>query len=301
MIPDYYSPSAARAINGAGDVVGWSPVGKHTTPDGTSEVRPYDAFLSKANGLMQDIASPCPCPDKGDIQYYFVCGLAVNGKDQVLVSIQTLKTTKVSFGAVTRGELWQHGSSSQFPSGSFSTAHIRSTMAALSWEPLGRREPTRMGKPYCFGVTICLRGQAAYTQDGRQVVTLPTLPGYTNGSAYRVDDAGDIVGSCNNPQTGRILATLWPKAGRPAGESIDAPPIALGSLLASRLGIDLRYGWLINRQRQIVAGRRLGQHLSKSLARDFPTLAVEAVTGEIGDEVRRVRVDELATHLRGRR
>jgi len=46
--------------------------------------------------------------------------------------------------------------------------------------------------------------------------------------------------------------------------------------------------------RFIATAKYVAQQLPKALAKEFPSLAVQAVTGEIGDEMRRIRVEELA-------
>jgi hypothetical protein len=108
----------------------------------------------------------------------------------------------------------------------------------------------------CNLVQICKRGQAAYTRDGTHVVLLNPLPGFSNASAYGVNDRGDISGTSYQPKTGVSRATLWLHAVAPAGKKSNATPIDLNALIPANPSDTLVGAGLINNNRQIVSAYR---------------------------------------------
>jgi uncharacterized membrane protein len=225
--PRYWSQSGANAINAFGSVAGWSAVGKGG---------PSDAFLKPAGGKMTDIEHPGPESSVSDSSI----AQAINDRGDVLVVTY--------YQGFVRANLWHNGNTIVLPFRALQYGH----------QPLNDSGvvvgTTRTAA--CNRVTICTRGQAAYTRDGAHVVLLRPLPGFPNASAYDINDNGDITGTSYKPGTGISRATLWPKAVAPAGRPPTASPIDLNSMIPANPSDTLVGAGLINDRRQIVSSYR---------------------------------------------
>ncbi len=224
--PHYWSQSDANAINDARDVAGWSAVGKGG---------PSDAFLQPHGQGMTDIERPGAKAVSDS-----AIALAVNDNGDVLV------TTYAS--GLVRANLWNDGKITPLP------------FRALQY---GRHALNDDGvvvgttrTPACNRIVTCIHGQAGYTIDGAHVVLLKPLAGFSNASAYGINDNGDITGTSYKPGTGISRATLWPNAVDMTGRASPPAPVDLNTLIPANPGDTLVGAGLINDKRQIVSAYR---------------------------------------------